>query len=111
MERIKEGSLSDLILSRYKNKRTITEDEGRILMKQILEAIKYIHSVNIVHRDLKPGNILLKSTDHLEDSIRVIDFGLCAQLNDENDILFERCGTNWYMAPEQLEAKGYSQVL
>jgi len=42
------------------------------LVRQIIEALVYIHKQKIIHRDLKPGNIFLDS----EDNIRLGDFGL-----------------------------------
>ncbi|KAL7532970.1 hypothetical protein ACHAXR_004963, partial [Thalassiosira sp. AJA248-18] len=41
-------------------------------LRQILEALVYIHSRNIIHRDLKPANIFIDS----EENIRLGDFGL-----------------------------------
>jgi len=111
MERVRRGSLADYVISRYKHNRPISEQEARIIMKQILEAIKYIHSNNIIHRDLKPDNILIMSFENIEGAIRILDFGLSVQLESEaEEIIVERCGTQYYMAPEQLEGKIYTKV-
>ena len=40
--------------------------------KQLLEAIKYLHSKKIIHRDLKPKNLLISE----KDEIKISDFGL-----------------------------------
>ena len=66
-------------------------------MFQILQAIKYIHSVDVVHRDLKPENIMLTGEgDHL---VRIIDFGSATWLKDGQSVQ-KISGTSSYMAPE-----------
>jgi len=44
-------------------------------MKNLLEALCYIHSKNIVHRDLKPENVILVSEENDHD-LCIADFGL-----------------------------------
>lgn len=49
-------------------------------MKQLFEAVEYLHQKNVVHRDLKPENILLD--DNFD--IKVTDFGFARVIqNDE----------------------------
>ena len=74
-------------------------------MKNLLEALNYIHSQNIVHRDLKPENIILKSKDNDYD-LSLADFGLAARIEEEMPL--ERgCGSPGYIAPELLNQEGY----
>ncbi len=56
-----------------------------------------------MHRDLKLENILLK-TKRSQSDIIVADFGLATFTNNKNlnEILFKRCGTAGYIAPEVL---------
>lgn len=60
-----------------------------------------MHSLKIVHRDLKPDNILLRNEED-EESIVIADFGLSTFLVDTKEIIFKRCGTPGFVAPEVL---------
>jgi calcium-dependent protein kinase len=52
----------------------VSEATAAHIMRQILSAVTYCHSLNIVHRDLKPENILLASSDP-SSVLKIIDFG------------------------------------
>lgn len=54
----------------------------------------------MVHRDLKPENILLEK-DKEYDSIKIIDFGSSIRC-DPDEILKDKIGTPYYVAPEVL---------
>ncbi len=111
MERVKGGSLADFILFRRQTQAPLSEAECRIILKQILQGLDYIHGYNILHRDLKPANILMKSFSSINNSIKIADFGLCTQLQyDSHSNPTERCGTRCYMAPEQIQGKSYWKV-
>lgn len=54
-------------------------------MKQLLSAVKYIHSQNIIHGNIKPENILFET--ELEGSqIKLIGFGFNERLNSKQQI-------------------------
>ena len=101
MEYIKYGTLSRWMKDHHK----ITEDDASTIIKKVLSAVEYLHSMHICHRDIKPENIMMSKENDLE-SIKIIDFGLSAQHFNyltNNDY----CGTFIYMAPEQIEKKLY----
>ena len=82
-----------------------SERDAATIIKAVLHAIAYCHSVGLVHRDLKPENILLEG-DEL-DHIKLIDFGTSNLINP-NQKLKERLGTAYYIAPEVLR-KNYDE--
>ncbi|KAL7889597.1 hypothetical protein AOLI_G00018550 [Acnodon oligacanthus] len=79
------------------------------IMKQALEAVKYIHSKCIIHRDLKPANIMFGN----ERAVKIGDFGLATAAEGDNDgSLLERTkrtGTHSYMSPEQRSQCSYDK--
>jgi len=68
-----------------------------LFIRQICEAVGYMHEKDIVHLDLKPENILCKyKKSHL---IKIIDFGLTKKLNPGKDIRISH-GTPEFVSPE-----------
>ena len=70
-----------------------SEDEARMLFQNILQTVKYLHSLNVVHRDIKLENILMKSDDSRTD-IYLADFGFATECAAEE--LDECVGTPQY---------------
>ncbi|XP_060727750.1 interferon-induced, double-stranded RNA-activated protein kinase-like [Tachysurus vachellii] len=84
--------------------------EAADIIKQVLEAVKYIHSNKLFHRDLKPLNIMFGQ----DGGVKVGDFGLVSkEERDDDGQLLERtqkAGTRSYMSPEQrLRQKNYGR--
>ncbi|XP_050453022.1 calcium/calmodulin-dependent protein kinase type 1-like isoform X1 [Cataglyphis hispanica] len=104
MELVTGGELFDRIVE----KGSYTEKDASGLIRQVLEAVDYMHEQGVVHRDLKPENLLYYSSD--EDSkIMISDFGLSKM--EDSGIMATACGTPGYVAPEVLAQKPYGKAV
>lgn len=87
------------VLDQLRKRTPFSEDEAAKWAKQILQGLVYLHENMVIHRDLKLQNFLLD-----EDwNLKIADFGLSAQLEDEDDKRMTVCGTPGYLSPEVLE--------
>lgn len=89
------GDLFDNYLEKI---REVSIKEVRVLhhMKQVLEAVAFLHRNGIAHRDIKGENIVLAG-----DKAKLIDFGFAlAQGLDGRELSTDFVGTPRYMSPE-----------
>lgn len=68
-------------------------------------ALDYAHAEKILHRDIKPENVMIDVAEGSRMTVRVLDFGLAAEIHSSisrvsNDVS-STSGTRPYMAPEQ----------
>lgn len=88
-------------------RRRLNIDVCRHLFYQIVDGIRYVHSLNLSHRDLKLENILM--ADKKKTVIKLTDFGFVREFNpNKRHFLSTVCGTTAYMAPEVLKNEKYS---
>lgn len=73
------------LLNYVRKRRKLKEPIAKVLFKQIIEAIGYIHTRNIVHRDIKLDNILLDG----KGNVKIGDFGV-SRLYVEGQIMREQ---------------------
>uniref|UniRef100_A0A672LBD0 Calcium/calmodulin-dependent protein kinase type 1D-like n=1 Tax=Sinocyclocheilus grahami TaxID=75366 RepID=A0A672LBD0_SINGR len=104
MELVSGGELFDRILDRG----VYTEKDASRVIKQVLEAVSYLHQNSIVHRDLKPENLLYYSSEE-NAKIMISDFGLSKMA--DHGVMSTACGTPGYVAPEVLAQKPYSKAV
>ena len=99
MELMNGGELFD-----HLQQKQVCEEEAKHLVRQIVDALNFLHTNNIAHRDLKPENILMNvsiSEKQKEEGItlKLADFGYAEQ--DEQG-LTNPVYTIYYVAPEVL---------
>ena len=85
----------------------LSEEQARIVMLQLLEAIKRCHEIGILHRDIKLDNIMLRTADNNLNNIVLIDFGL-SRFVDPGCFAHTHVGTDEYMAPELGDDTAYT---
>eukprot|EP00063_Salmo_salar_P058706 XP_014033541.1 PREDICTED: 3-phosphoinositide-dependent protein kinase B-like [Salmo salar] len=100
MEMVAGGDLFEAIAVRGK----FPEEEAGLMVCDVSEALRYIHSKTIVHRDLKPENLLVECSSHGVSRLKLGDFGLAMVVTEP---IFTVCGTPTYVAPEILSETGY----
>ncbi|CAI5440054.1 unnamed protein product [Caenorhabditis angaria] len=80
-------------------------------IRQLTEALCYLHANGYIHRDLKPGNIFFAiSSTNSEKRLKLGDLGLATK-KFENFGGKNQGGTRTYMAPEQLQNRQISQKI
>lgn len=115
------GELFDRICEKGK----FTEKDAAETIRQVLDAVAYLHQNNVVHRgtltlllrnsdlhtdtttDLKPEN-LLYLTREPDSALVLADFGIAKMLN-EKEVLTSMAGSFGYAAPEVMEKKGHGK--
>jgi len=109
LELCEGGELYD----RIQQKQFYPEHEGKVLIKNLLSAVGFVHSKGIMHRDLKPENILLASKVSNTD-IKISDFGL-AKISKDFPRRLPRshsiCGSDFYLAPEVIKQEEYGREI
>lgn len=82
-----------------------SESDVAVLMRQVFDAIDYMHGKDIVHRDVKPDNMLLESCRPLaQNTLKLIDFGISCKCSSGQELRL-RAGTPEYMSPQVIDGR------
>ncbi|EEQ98528.1 Calcium-dependent protein kinase, putative [Perkinsus marinus ATCC 50983] len=100
MEACTGGELYERLakLNRY------SERDAAKILRHILYAVSYLHSLNICHRDIKLENFVY-TDDTADCRLKLCDFGFGTIVRREEDSLTASMGSVHYIAPEVLEGK------
>ncbi|XP_030590882.1 calcium-dependent protein kinase 28-like isoform X3 [Archocentrus centrarchus] len=84
---------------------TITEETAKVILKQLIEAVKELEDKNVFHRDIKTDNILIETGSDVP-RVRLIDFGVSCFFNKRSRYTVF-AGTPCYCPPEWTIHKSY----
>mmetsp|Transcript_19200 Transcript_19200/g.19336 ORF Transcript_19200/g.19336 Transcript_19200/m.19336 type:complete len:426 (-) Transcript_19200:67-1344(-) len=115
-EYVAGGTLRDIVAEK------LSEPVIRVIIKQILLGVRYLHRKKVIHRDLKLANVLISvpnltslsvsEISSMSDLIKIGDLGLsqcCSMLGSGSGEVFHTVvGSPRYIAPELLAGNGYS---
>jgi len=104
MEYMSGGSLYDIV-KLYFSGIHMGENHVAYAIKQVLEALAFLHQRSRIHRDIKVDNILLDK----DGSIKLADFGTAVQLTFQRLQRTTLAGTPYYMAPELIQRIPYKE--
>ncbi|KAI1378361.1 kinase-like protein [Hypoxylon crocopeplum] len=92
------------LFSKRQERGPFQEEDCKFVIRQIVNAVRYLHKGGVAHRDLKPENILFATGPEITSRVIVGDLGLAR--STASGRMASRVGTSHYMAPEV----GYGQA-
>ncbi|XP_028626160.1 nik-related protein kinase [Grammomys surdaster] len=94
MELCAAGSVTDVV--RMTRNQSLKEDWIAYICREILQGLAHLHAHHVIHRDIKGQNVLLTH----EAEVKIVDFGVSAQVSKTNGRRNSFIGTPYWMAPE-----------
>lgn len=101
MELVEGRTLSSML----KSMGALPAERAIHIALQIARSVREAHGLGVIHRDLKPANVLITTHADEEDFVKVLDFGLVKDLEDNQELTQQGLfmGSPKYMSPEQIQ--------
>ena len=108
MEYLSAGTLSDFLSGRKADgEAPMGESLIAYVCREVLLGLQNLHDIRRVHRDIKGDNVLLD----FDGSVKVADFGFCAELTKRSGKRNTVVGTPFWMAPEVIRGANYDTMV
>ncbi|KAK2628474.1 hypothetical protein QTJ16_001577 [Diplocarpon rosae] len=91
-----------------KSKGLLTDLESRVITRQIVSALDFMHAAGVAHRDIKLENVLITQTD-FGGRVVLTDFGFASYTQAGVGRMLSNVGTPGYLAPEVGRAEHTNQ--
>ncbi|XP_078491955.1 serine/threonine-protein kinase PAK 4 [Ciona intestinalis] len=98
MEYMEGGALTDIV-----TRTRLNEQQIATVCVSVLNALAYLHAQGVIHRDIKSDSILLTK----DLTVKLSDFGFCAQISSDVPKRKSLVGTPYWMAPEVVSRTPY----
>jgi len=102
LEYLAGGTLATAIDAHKAVDEPLDESDVSDYARQILGALAFLHEADLVFRDFKAENVLFTRPE--SKNLKLVDFGLCAQIGKGQRYLMDVAGTPYTLAPELLTA-------
>lgn len=96
MELCTGGSVTDLVQNLRKSGGRLPEPIIAYILRETIDALRFLHAHHCMHRDVKGHNILLTDTG----TVKLVDFGVSSHLDETMGKRNTSVGTPYWMAPE-----------